>query len=115
MQRCRSGEMSLPPPARLLGSSCFRQGTEPCVRNRTAVLTGVAAMNLSVLLNPLVSRCCCVDKTSAHASRLFPKYAVIFLLVLCSATHCNAQFDSAEVLGAIKDPSGAVVPGATVV
>ena len=67
-------------------------------------------MNLSVLLNPLVSRCC-----AAQASRLFPKYAVIFLLLLCSAAHCNAQFDSAEVLGAIKDPSGAVVPGATVV
>ncbi|MBB5319401.1 TonB-dependent receptor [Tunturibacter empetritectus] len=73
-------------------------------------------MNLSVLHHLFVSRYCNdVDKTSAKASLSLCKYVVILLLILSSATHCHAQFDSAEVLGAVKDPTGAVVPGATVV
>ena len=73
-------------------------------------------MILSVLQIALVSRSCNdVDKTSALANHSIRKYAVILFLLLCPAMYCHAQFDSAEVLGAVKDPTGAVVPGATVV
>ncbi len=77
---------------------------------------GVAAVNLSVLLNRRVSRSCTSnDNTFRPASRSFRNCAVFLLLLLLPAVYCPAQFDSAEVLGAVKDPSGAVVPGAKVV
>ncbi len=72
-------------------------------------------MNPSILRPPFVSRSCIdVEKTLTKASRFFCNYLVILLLTLAPAIYCHAQFDSAEVLGAVKDPSGAVVPGATV-
>jgi hypothetical protein len=55
-----------------------------------------------------------VNKTNAKVGRSFCKVAAFFILLLAPATRCLAQFDSAEVLGTVKDPSGAVVPGATV-
>lgn len=51
---------------------------------------------------------------SAKPTRFVRQYLILVLLFLPSI-FASAQFDSAEVLGAIKDPSGAVVPGASVV
>jgi len=42
------------------------------------------------------------------------KLAAILLLALSSVGIARAQFDSGAVLGNIKDPSGAIIPGATV-
>ena len=40
---------------------------------------------------------------------------ILFLLSNCAIVSAWGQFDSASVLGAIKDPSGAAIPSATVV
>jgi Carboxypeptidase regulatory-like domain/TonB-dependent Receptor Plug Domain len=43
------------------------------------------------------------------------RYAVLIVLLFLSTMFAHAQFDTAEVLGTIKDPNGASIPGATVV
>jgi Carboxypeptidase regulatory-like domain/TonB-dependent Receptor Plug Domain len=43
------------------------------------------------------------------------RYATLVVLLFLSTAFAHAQFDTAEVLGTIKDPSGASISGATVV
>ena len=43
------------------------------------------------------------------------RYAILVVLLFLSTAFAHAQFDTAEVLGTIKDPSGASISGATVV
>ncbi len=43
------------------------------------------------------------------------RYAILVVLLFLSTAFAHAQFDTAEVLGSIKDPSGASISGATVV
>ena len=49
---------------------------------------------------------------STFARRLLPAW--LFGLVLLLPSTARAQFDTATVLGTVRDPNGAVVPGATV-
>ena len=53
-----------------------------------------------------------------HAGRLFPRISTAvllsFLLVLLAAT-ASAQVSTASVNGTIRDPQGAVIPGAAIV
>jgi hypothetical protein len=42
------------------------------------------------------------------------RYAILIILLLLPPILAHAQFDTAEVLGTIKDPSGASIAGATV-
>lgn len=44
-----------------------------------------------------------------------PRNVLFSFALLISSQYVHAQFDAAEVLGTIKDPNGASVPGATVV
>jgi len=55
------------------------------------------------------------DSTSTRASSCTARYALLVVLLFLSTAFAHAQFDTAEVLGSIKDPNGATVPGATVV
>ncbi|HEY6846614.1 MAG TPA: TonB-dependent receptor [Terracidiphilus sp.] len=43
------------------------------------------------------------------------RYAILVVLLFLSTMSAHAQFDTAEVLGSIKDSTGASIPGATVV
>jgi hypothetical protein len=73
-------------------------------------------MILKVMQNRLASRSRNeVNKTNVKVGLSICKVAALFILLLAPAVRCLAQFDSAEVLGTVKDPSGAIVPGATVV
>ncbi len=47
-----------------------------------------------------------------HVSRVWR--ALLFAAALCTPATASAQFDAATVLGAVKDATGALVPGATV-
>ncbi len=49
-----------------------------------------------------------------HLTRLARIFSAALLAVLAPAAVAHAQFDAATVLGAVRDSSGAVVPGATV-
>ena len=77
---------------------------------------GAAVVSRSVLHPPLVPMPCITSNDRfLKGRRTLWHYAGLLLLLLFPATYCHAQFDSAEVLGAVKDPSGAVVSGAKVV
>ena len=43
------------------------------------------------------------------------RFATLVILLFLQALLAHAQFDTAEVLGTIKDPSGGSISGATVV
>ena len=47
--------------------------------------------------------------------RFASRYAILIVLLFLSTMLAHAQFDTAEVLGNIKDPNGASIPRATVV
>jgi hypothetical protein len=55
------------------------------------------------------------DGASSRASSCAARYAILVVLLLLSTAFAHAQFDTAEVLGSIKDPSGASISGASVV
>ena len=70
----------------------------------------------NVLTNPLASRSCPeAEKGSVNVCRSLYQWLIALLLLLVPGSYCHAQFDSAEVLGAVQDATGAVVPGAKVV
>jgi hypothetical protein len=58
------------------------------------------------------------NDTNALSPRAFfwfvGRYAVLIVLLFLSTMFAHAQFDTAEVLGTIKDPNGASISGATV-
>lgn len=55
------------------------------------------------------------DYVSTCAGGWPARYGTLFLLLFFTATFAHAQFDTAEVVGTIGDPSGAAVAGASVV
>jgi hypothetical protein len=55
------------------------------------------------------------DGVSIRATSPLARYAILVVWFFLSTAFAHAQFDTAEVLGSIKDPSGASISGATVV
>jgi Carboxypeptidase regulatory-like domain/TonB-dependent Receptor Plug Domain len=55
------------------------------------------------------------DGASTRARSCAARNAILVVLLFLSTVFAHAQFDTAEVLGTIKDPSGASISGATVV
>lgn len=56
-----------------------------------------------------------MDRAFARPGSFAARYAILFVLLLVSTMLAHAQFDTAEVLGTIKDPNGASISGASVV
>jgi hypothetical protein len=42
------------------------------------------------------------------------KRPVVMLVLLCAATATRGQETTGVILGSVRDPSGAVIPGATI-
>lgn len=55
------------------------------------------------------------DGASTRAGRCAAPYCLLVVLLFLSSAIAGAQFDTAEVLGTVKDPNGATISGATVV
>ena len=69
-----------------------------------------------VLRQPVSEVCNDANALSIRAFFCFAgRYAVLIVLLFLPTMFAHAQFDTAEVLGSIKDPNGASIPGATVV
>jgi hypothetical protein len=66
-------------------------------------------------LRPASANCQDATRASTGVSNCVARYAILAFLFFLSATFARAQFDTAEVLGSIRDPNGLSVSGATVV
>ncbi len=101
----------------LLGSATSK-GTFLCTRKTPAFLEGVVAVIRTFSYRSLPKSGNKANSLLMKMSRSVRRYAALPLLFSLSTAFtlpAVAQFDSAEVLGSVKDPSGALVSGASVV
>src|SRR5580698_5811731 len=114
MYRCRSREMAWTFSGPLLGSASS-DGFSQFTKYPILISPGVAAVIRRFSLHPASETRNDMDRAFARPGSFAARYAILLVLLLVSTMLAHAQFDTAEVLGTIKDPNGASISGASVV